>query len=140
MLQRLRTHSLNSAAPQSSVTKKRRQLGQRSERLARRFLEAHGYRIERVNVHFPVGEIDIVARDGATLCFVEVRSTTSMRWGGPLETITGRKRLRMLRAARWYLNGYRAVPPETRFDVVAIHWASPKRPACELVKGILLGS
>ncbi len=138
LLQRLHNHSLTSAAPHSSVAEKRRRLGQRSERLARHFLEAHGYRIERTNVRFPVGEIDIVARDRATLCFVEVRSTTSMRWGGPLETITGRKRLRMLRAARWYLNGYRAVPLETRFDVVAVCWTDATTPTCELVKGVIL--
>ena len=53
----------------------RQQLGARSERLAERFLTSHGYRIEARNVRYPVGELDLVAWDGDTLCFIEVRAT-----------------------------------------------------------------
>ncbi len=100
-----------------------------------RFLTSSGYRIEETNVRFPVGEIDIVAREGAVLCFIEVRSTSSDQWGGPLASITGRKRLRLLRAAQWYLKRIRNEPAEIRFDVVAIDWSIDDRPAVELVRG-----
>ena len=111
----------------------RQQLGRRSEALAAAFLNSAGYRIERTNVRFPVGEIDVVAREGRVLCFVEVRSTSSGRWGGPLASITGPKRRRLIQAARWYLAG-RPMPPEIRFDVLAIEWdgATPK---IELIRG-----
>ena len=55
----------------------RQRLGQRGERLAKQFLISRGYVIEETNARFPVGEIDLVAREGETLCFVEVRSTAS---------------------------------------------------------------
>lgn len=132
----------------------RQALGRRSERLARRLLAQQGYTIERTNVRFPVGELDIVARHGRALCFVEVRATSSGAWGGPLATITDRKRRRLIRAARWYLArlpliegggqappiGRRgagqarecALPEEIRFDVVAIEWSDP--PKVDLIR------
>ena len=113
----------------------RQQRGRQSERLAVRLLQSEGYRIEATNVRFPVGEIDIIAWDGETLCFVEVRSTASTQWGGPLASIDGRKRQHLIRAARWYLAQRRTMPVETRFDVVAITWDDPLAPTMELVRG-----
>ena len=113
----------------------RQQRGQQSERLAVRLLQAEGYRIEATNVRFPVGELDIVAWEGESLCFVEVRSTASADWGGPLASIDGRKRQHLIRAARWYLARSRTMPAETRFDVVAITWDDPRQPTVELVRG-----
>jgi putative endonuclease len=68
------------------------------------------------------GEIDLIARDGRTLVFVEVRMRRSMRYGGALESITAAKRARMLAAA----NGYLAMlgrEPACRFDVVVMQSA-----------------
>ena len=113
----------------------RQRLGRRAEQLARRLLTSHGYVIEQTNARFPVGELDIVAREGQTLCFVEVRSVSSPQWGGALATITDRKRRRIIRAAQWYLSRLPILPPETRFDVVAVEWPSDGRPAIELIRG-----
>jgi putative endonuclease len=113
----------------------RQRLGRRSEQLALRLLTSQRYVIEETNVRFPVGEIDIVAREGKTLCFVEVRSTTSSQWGGPLASIGDRKRHRIIQAARWYLSRHRQLPPEIRFDVVAIDWRESANPTTELVRG-----
>ena len=120
----------------------RRDLGRRGEQLAQRWLIRQGYTIEHTNVRFPVGELDIVAREGRALCFIEVRATSSSAWGGALATITDRKRQRLIRAARWYLarlrQGFggqareRALPEEIRFDVVAIEWSEP--PKLELIR------
>jgi putative endonuclease len=91
--------------------------------------------IERTNVRFPVGEIDIVAREGQTLCFVEVRSTGSRQWGGPLASITDRKRRHLIQAARWYLSRFPAQSLAIRFDVVAIDWRADASASVELVRG-----
>ena len=127
---------------QRDASKDRHDLGRRSEQLAQRWLARQGYTIERTNVRFPVGELDIVAREGNALCFVEVRATSSSAWGGALATITDRKRRRLIRAARWYLAHLRqgfggqarehALPEEIRFDVVAIEWSEP--PKLELIR------
>ena len=111
------------------------QRGRRAEALARALLQARGYVIEDANVRFPVGEIDLVAREGSTLAFVEVRSTSSQQWGGPLASITDRKRQRLLKAAAWYLRYVRRPPGAVRFDVVAIEWRPAGAPAVELIRG-----
>lgn len=113
----------------------RQRLGRASEQKARELLMASGYRIEATNVRFPVGELDLVAWEGHTLCFVEVRSTSSSQWGGPLASITEPKRRRLIRAAQWYLQGLRTLPSETRFDVVAITWEVAGAPRTELIRG-----
>ena len=113
----------------------RQSLGRRSEAVAVRLLTAQGYVIEATNVRFPVGEIDIIAREGQTLCFVEVRSTSSEQWGGPLATIDANKQRHLIRAAQWYLNHHPTQLPEIRFDVVAITWSDGKQPATELIRG-----
>ena len=103
--------------------------------MALRLLASRGYTIQASNVRFPVGEIDIVARDGQTLCFVEVRSRSSSRWGGPLETIQAQKRRRLIRAAQWYLSRQPSPLPEIRFDVLAIQWQGTEEPISELIRG-----
>ena len=114
----------------------RQTLGQRGEQLALRLLTSHGYIVEQRNVRFPVGEIDLIARDGQALCFIEVRSVSSSAWGGALASITDRKRRHLIRAARWYLSRCRGLPPEIRFDVVAIEWGDGLvPPTVELVRG-----
>lgn len=110
----------------------RQALGRAAEQLAAAHLRGCGYTIEAVNARFPVGEIDIVARDGPTLCFVEVRSVSSRAWGGALASITDGKRRRLIRAAQWYL-ARRRVFDETRFDVVSIEWTG-QQPSVELVR------
>ena len=109
--------------------------GTRAEQLACDFLRSQGMAIQERNVRYPVGEIDIIAREGQTLCFVEVRSTSSMQWGGPLVSITDRKRRRMIAAARWYLHDGRIHAIESRFDVVAIEWRGHVAASVELIRG-----
>ena len=111
----------------------RAERGKRAEALARQYLVAHGYVIEQANVRFPVGEIDLIAKDGATLCFVEVRSASSETWGGALGSITDRKRQRLIRAAQRFLQ-HRPHSGEIRFDVVAIQWQPAGPPTIQLLK------
>ena len=113
----------------------RQHLGRQSERLAAQFLAAQGYAIEAANVRVPGGELDLVAREGRTLCFVEIGSTSSDGWGGPLATIDAGKRRRFIRAVRWHLARRRERPLEIRFDVVAVTWRVLDPPAVELIRG-----
>lgn len=99
----------------------RRQLGNEKEHMAGRFLEQQGYRILEYNFFSRSGEIDIIAKDGAYLVFVEVKYRSSAANGVPEEAVNYRKMLHMTRTAQFYMisHGY---PEETpcRFDVVAI--------------------
>ena len=113
----------------------RRHRGQRGEALAARWLKAQGYVVERANVRFPVGELDLVAREGGTLCFVEVRSADAGALVEPLASVDARKQQRLIRAARWYVNRLRELPPEIRFDVVAVTWRPAGEPTMALVRG-----
>jgi len=92
--------------------------GRAAEALAARFLEDRGVRVIERNYRCRRGEIDLIARDGATLVFVEVRLRTGDRFGGAAASIDARKRARVLSAARQYL----ASRPETpcRCDVVVL--------------------
>ncbi|RMG13526.1 MAG: YraN family protein [Deltaproteobacteria bacterium] len=96
----------------------RRRVGARVERRVARWLRARGLRIEATNVRCGRGEIDIVAKEGTCLVFVEVRHRRGTQSGHPAETIGVQKRRALLSAAAHYLAGCPA-PPRVRFDVVA---------------------
>ncbi len=109
--------------------------GRRAEALARDWLQGQGFVIEATNVRSAVGEIDIVAREGATLCFIEVRSSQSTAWGDPAESVRARKQQRLLRAAQWYLAGRAEQPPAIRFDVLALRGDGASALQPDLVRG-----
>lgn len=89
------------------------------ERLAATHLQAQGLRVIAHNYRCPMGEIDLVARDGISLVFVEVRFRRSARYGSAAESIDLRKRDKLVRAAQRYLQQFRHDGP-VRFDVVAL--------------------
>ena len=105
------------------MTDERRRTGARAEDLACRSLQARGYKILERNVRAPFGEIDLVAQDGNTLVFVEVRSASSARFGAPQESVTQAKQTRLTRLAQWYLVTRRLSGRAARFDVVAVVFA-----------------
>jgi len=96
------------------------ELGAEGERLAAAHLEARGYRIVGRNVRLGRGgEIDIIAKDGATIVFVEVKARSSRRFGGPLGAVDARKRARLRQLAEEWLQT--AAPNAyARFDVVTV--------------------
>jgi len=108
-----------SAAP-SSTRASTLDIGRRGEERACRALTEAGYRVLERNLRLGRDELDVVAMDGEVLCFVEVRTRESARFGRAEETVGARKRARIFRAARRYLVGVRAPWPRCRFDVVAI--------------------
>jgi len=106
-------------------------LGRQAESLAADFLAAAGLRIVARNWcrrGATAGELDIVADDGGTCVFVEVRSRTGTDSGHPLETVTPHKRARVIHAARLYLAEESPASAGYRFDVVAVTFWPDREP------------
>ena len=95
--------------------------GGAAEDAAARFLERRGLDVVARNYRTRMGEIDLVARDGATLVFVEVRkrARSAQRFGGAAASVDARKRMRIEAAARHFLARLAQEPP-CRFDVVTL--------------------
>jgi len=100
----------------------RRQRGTAGEDAAAEYLRNNGYRILERNYRFRRGEIDIVAQDGATLVFVEVKARHSTEFGTPEEAVTYRKRNQLRKIARGYLFDRKIGERECRFDVIGIEY------------------
>ena len=96
------------------------QQGASAEAHATQLLVGAGYRIVERNFRCQAGELDIVARDGDVLVFVEVRSRSDDEHGSAAETIRRAKQRRVARVAAYYLATVRPAFDQCRFDVVAI--------------------
>ena len=97
--------------------------GQAAEDLAASFLLGQGLELVERNYRCRFGEIDLIARDGKTLVFVEVRMRTRAEFGGAAESITAAKRLKLTRTARHYLTQLKPMPA-CRFDALLLSSAS----------------
>jgi putative endonuclease len=102
----------------------RNRLGATAEKLAAEHLSRLGYTILGRNFRFRTGEIDLVAREGGCLVFVEVRSARRRTEVAPAETIGPRKQSRMLAAAAEYLTENDLWDSQCRFDVVEVVFQS----------------
>ena len=121
------------------------ELGARGEQIAAQFLEASGYRLVLANFKVPIGrnsrgasvtgEIDIVAVDENTLCFVEVKTKTSAAFAEPLASVTTRKQRQITRTARVYRRIFNLSEMPYRFDVVSLILEKDGEPRIELLKG-----
>ncbi len=98
----------------------KRRLGQRGEEIATAYLQRQGYVIVTRNWRCPVGELDIVAREGETLVFVEVRARRGDRFGTAEESITPAKQAKLVELARTYLQENCLTDHDWRIDVIAI--------------------
>jgi putative endonuclease len=106
------------------------ELGRRGEELAAAYLLQHGYRLVAANFSVPVGrnraaalinvEIDLVAYEGETLCFVEVKSRSSDWFAPPEANVDRRKQRQIARAARAYRRIFELVGSTYRYDVVTV--------------------
>ena len=95
-------------------------LGAQGEELAAAFLKRQGYRIVARNYRCPSGEINIVALDGDTIAFVEVKSRSSDEAADPEVAVHHRKRRQVTRAAKYFLSNKSMQNQACRFDVVAV--------------------
>src|SRR6185312_3061366 len=106
------------------------ELGRRGETLAAAYLQQRGYRIVASNFALPVGrnrlgvpinvEIDLVAYEGRTLCFVEVKSRASNWFAPPQVNVDRRKQRQIARAARVYRRMFDLAGAPYRYDVVSV--------------------
>jgi len=98
----------------------RRQLGDAGEDLAAAALKKQGYKIIERNYTTPLGEIDLIARQGGVLVFIEVKTRKSLRFGQPQDAVSPAKQARLQRLADYYLQRQRLGEVPVRFDVVGI--------------------
>lgn len=96
------------------------QFGRNSETLAARYLAEKGYEILEQNYRSPRGEIDIIAKDGDTIVFVEVKSGRSPRFGHPKGYVTYHKQRKIQFAALHWLKASGCSRAKARFDVIAV--------------------
>jgi putative endonuclease len=116
------------------MTIARQTLGKTGEDLACRELERRGYVIVARRYRRRGGELDIVARDGATLVFVEVKTRDGRAFGEAAEAVTPFKRRRIAQLALDYMMRHHISGCPCRFDVVSIHFDSGK-PVLEVFQG-----
>ena len=95
-------------------------LGQRGERMAARLLQHLGLEILCRNVVGPHGELDIIARDGDVLCFVEVKARQQHSFARPIDAVTKEKQRHIIATARRYLRHLGRPQIVSRFDVVEL--------------------
>ena len=120
------------------------ELGRLGEAYAAAYLEQRGYRLVAANFTLPVGrnlrgavvnnEIDLVAYDGETLCFVEVKTRSSDWFAPPQINVDLRKRRQVARAARAYRRLFELENEAYRFDVVTVVLPDDATPQIELIK------
>lgn len=102
------------------MSRKRVKLGRSGEDIAAAYLERQGWIIVERNYQHRSGEIDIIARDGETLVFVEVRTRQDEDYGHPLESVVVAKQHQVSVGALHYLSRNNLLERDIRFDVVGI--------------------
>ncbi|MEP6789590.1 MAG: YraN family protein [Acidobacteriota bacterium] len=120
-------------------------LGEKGEALAAEYLVKNGYRLVVSNFKIPVGrnskgvsvtgEIDIIAIDGETLCFIEVKTRRSDEFTPIITNIDKRKQRQITRTAKLYRRIFNVQKIEHRFDVVTVLMPKHAEPEIELTKG-----
>ena len=111
----------------------RRHTGESGESIAVKFLKKNGYKIIERNYRCNLGEIDIIARDGRVLAFIEVKARRTDEFGGPKWAVTSRKQRKISMVALKYLKETEQMEKKARFDVVAVRLL-PGDPDVEIIK------
>lgn len=112
-------------------------IGNSGEDLACKFLKKNGYRILERNYRIRGGEIDIVAKDGDTPVFIEVKTRYSHDFGLPKESMTPWKIKALLKTARFYVQKIGWGDKEYRLDFIGVDFAdNPENPKIEMIKNI----
>lgn len=99
-------------------------LGQKGEEVAKLYLQKHGYLIIETNWTFRHLEIDIIAREADTLCFIEVKTRQNKLYGEPYQAFTLKKQKNILVAASHYIKS-RKIDLDIRFDLITIITCEP---------------
>ena len=120
-------------------------MGVRGEAIAAKFIEQQGYRIVMANFRTPVGrnskgvqvtgEIDLIAIEDETLCFIEVKTRRSKQFAEPSSAVDLRKQRQITRAARVYRRIFGLFEMKQRFDIVTVVMEKGMKPQIELSRG-----
>ncbi len=94
--------------------------GKHGEELAAEYLKKNGYRILECNHRNKLGEMDIIAEEKGTVCFVEVKTRKGGKSGLPFESIPFWKQQKLAKTALWYLTANGLLDHNARFDVVSV--------------------
>ena len=105
----------------------RKEVGNKGEKLAAKFLKRKGYRIIQQNYKCKLGEIDIIAEHDDTIVFVEVKTRQTHEFGSPQSSVTATKRGQISRVALFYVRNKKLVDQSCRFDVIGITFSSGSR-------------
>jgi putative endonuclease len=105
---------------QGESSSDRKSIGARGEEIATVFLRQQKYRIIENNYRCRCGEVDIIARDGKTIVFVEVKTRRTASYGLPQLAVTPFKQRQISKAALTYLTKNRLMEAKARFDVIGI--------------------
>ncbi|TPW75436.1 YraN family protein [Schumannella soli] len=112
------------------------ELGRRGERIAEQHLIRSGIRVVDRNWRCPIGEIDLIARDGDDVVFVEVKTRRGVGYGHPLEAITPVKLARLRRLAGAWCAAHPEVRGSVRIDAIGIVAARDAAPVVEHLQGV----
>jgi len=108
------------ATRQSRSESRKDQLARAGEEAAAHSLTTNGYTILHRNIRFPEGELDIVARHGRTLVFVEVKTRETDKFGSPYQSVSEKKQRRQVTMANRFMSICRLQEVPVRFDVVSV--------------------
>jgi len=108
--------------------------GKTGEDSAVAFLGKKGYRVIERNFKNDLGEIDIIAWDKGTLCFIEVKTRTSDIFGSPFESVTAAKQKKLIRTAQSYLKFTGQSDVKARFDVIAVMLTDARVQSIDIVR------
>ena len=109
-----------------------KQLGKKGELAARQFLLTRGYKILESNYSTRQFEIDIIAKNNETLCFIEVKTRRGVRKGLPREGVTTAKQKKLIMGAQYYLRRNKITNTRLRFDVVEVLYKDSSHTACDI--------
>lgn len=115
------------------MTKERLKLGQLGEQLALKTLKRLGYKDIVRNYRCRLGEVDLVAKDGDTLVFVEIKTRRGRSVGIAKEAVDSRKQRQLSRVALSFMKAHDCADAKARFDVVAIN-LDGERPQVEVIR------
>ncbi len=117
----------------------RKKVGTDGEEIAVNFLRRRGLQIIEQNFSCRLGEIDIIALDNNTICFVEVKTRKSLQFGFGFEAVLARKQNKIMKTALLYLKSKGLSDHDFRFDVISILLSVPDAPQVEYLENAFEG-
>lgn len=109
-------------------------LGARGEAMACNFLVKKGYQIVEKNYRCRLGEMDVIAKKGNRLSFIEIKSRSGHQFGEPQDAVDARKQAKLMKIASWYLKEKKLGDTPVSFDVIAVMWKKSDIPEIRLIE------